>query len=234
MTDKKKQSILNRTIFDVEEHEMKFEVGDRVRVREWDDMKKEFVSERGGNLRCGLAYFMQDMRKYCGKVFEINRIDSDQFYHLADIEDYTFVIDMLEPVYDNKIIITSDGKTTTAKLYDGTKVMSSAKITCDAEDKFDFTKEAEAAFKKLTEYDYDLAYLTLKRYCDGMCCDDCKIQKLALDKGEEHCTSLVSFDWILTKNYTPTYLDNLIAELENIDETSKPKVEAEKAFCSSP
>ena len=69
MTDKKKQSIFNRTIFDVAEHEMKFEVGDRVRVREWDDMEKEFVSERGGNLRCGLAYFMQDMRKYCGKVF---------------------------------------------------------------------------------------------------------------------------------------------------------------------
>lgn len=58
--------------------------------------------------------------------------------------------DILEPVSENKIIITTDGKTTTAKLYDGKKFVKSAKAVCSPDDKFDFNIGAAIAFERLT------------------------------------------------------------------------------------
>lgn len=46
--------------------------------------------------------------------------------------------EMLEYICNNKIVITTDGKTTTAKLYDGKKFVKSAKIVCSPNDEFDF------------------------------------------------------------------------------------------------
>lgn len=56
----------------------------------------------------------------------------------------------LEPIEDNKkIVITTDGVMTTAKLYDGKKVIKSAKTKCCPEDKFDFETGAKIAFDRL-------------------------------------------------------------------------------------
>ena len=56
----------------------------------------------------------------------------------------------LEPIEDNKkIVITTDGVMTTAKLYDGKKVIKSAKAKCCPEDKFDFETGAKIAFDRL-------------------------------------------------------------------------------------
>lgn len=50
-----------------------------------------------------------------------------------------------------KIIITTDGKTTTAKMYKGDKVVNSTEAHCSSEDKFDFLTGAELAMKRLIE-----------------------------------------------------------------------------------
>lgn len=57
----------------------------------------------------------------------------------------------LEPVSDNKIVITTDGKTTLARLYDGKKVVKTAKAKCAPEDEFDFLASAKLAFERLTQ-----------------------------------------------------------------------------------
>ena len=59
----------------------------------------------------------------------------------------------LDKSFDQKIVITTDGKTTTAKLYDGKKVIKTAKAECHEGDKFDFNLGATIALSRLTGYE---------------------------------------------------------------------------------
>ena len=65
-------------------------------------------------------------------------------YHLEKVE---------EPVEKpkRKIVITTDGKTTTAKLYDGRKTIREAKAVCSDSDTFDFNLGAGIALARLTD-----------------------------------------------------------------------------------
>ena len=50
---------------------------------------------------------------------------------------------------ENKIVITTDGSTTTARLYDGKKVVNFASAQCHEDDVFDFNTGATIAFDRL-------------------------------------------------------------------------------------
>lgn len=58
--------------------------------------------------------------------------------------------DCFDLVIDEKIIITHDGKTTTAKLHNGKKVTKTAHAKCNPNDKFDFNIGAAIALERLT------------------------------------------------------------------------------------
>lgn len=51
---------------------MKYKVGDKVRVRQWDDMVEEFGTDEAGriNTKTGCR-FTEEMKKFCGGVYEI-------------------------------------------------------------------------------------------------------------------------------------------------------------------
>lgn len=49
---------------------MEYKIGDKVKVRTWEDMKKEFGLGWGDNIKCRCA-FTESMRKYCGKIVTI-------------------------------------------------------------------------------------------------------------------------------------------------------------------
>ena len=51
---------------------------------------------------------------------------------------------------ERKIVITTDGKTTRAALYDGHKLIREAKAICSKDDTFDFEEGAKIAFERLT------------------------------------------------------------------------------------
>jgi hypothetical protein len=53
-------------------------------------------------------------------------------------------------VVDSKIVITTDGKITTAKLYENGKVVKTAESKCCPEDTFDFNVGAKLAVERLT------------------------------------------------------------------------------------
>lgn len=54
---------------------MRFEVGDRVRIRDWDDMATDFFVDDDGDIRFEddpvSPYFVGDMRYFCGETGEI-------------------------------------------------------------------------------------------------------------------------------------------------------------------
>lgn len=65
--------------------------------------------------------------------------------------------DLIKVVCSEKIVITTDGKTTTAKMYDGKEVVKTAIAKCSPEDEFDFERGALIAFSRLVNCDYRLA-----------------------------------------------------------------------------
>ena len=124
---------------------MKFKVGDRVRA----------IAEYKNN------------KKIIGQVGTVRKIYTDCYYRWGvefdnDIGGYTYngqgkpghfwVIpeSKLEKVSANKIIITTDGKTTTARYYNGKRLIQSAETKCSPEDTFDFMTGAKIAFGRLT------------------------------------------------------------------------------------
>jgi hypothetical protein len=80
-----------------------FKVGDRVRIRAWDDMVKEFGTDAGEAIPCGDEFFVPAMRHLCGREASIVKID-EKFVVMNDWSDksgnvtWVFTTSMIEPV----------------------------------------------------------------------------------------------------------------------------------------
>lgn len=80
------------------------QIGELVRIREWDDMVDEFgISD--GDIQCEDS-FVADMRQYCGLEFTITFIS----YHEVEGHGINFNVsfDMIEPVENNEEIELED------------------------------------------------------------------------------------------------------------------------------
>lgn len=118
---------------------MKYKVGQKVRVRR--DLK--------AGLDYGGVYFNTAMERLCGEVATIYKeIDHVNFYHL-DEYGWLWSGEMFEPACIEKIVITSDGETTTARRYDGKKIVKEAKAICSKDDVFNFEVGANLAMERL-------------------------------------------------------------------------------------
>lgn len=99
--------------------ESTYKVGDRVRIKSWEQMEKEYGLDAAGDIKCKCA-FVKSMRKYCGSTLTISEIAS------ADTMDmqgsmYSFSTDMIEckvedepekpTYYSGKIIFTKGDDT---------------------------------------------------------------------------------------------------------------------------
>lgn len=78
------------------DEEMKFKVGDRVRVRDWDDMEKEFGVDRNGDIRMPFWLFLSGMKEFCGNIYTINDMLSNG-YKMDGTKGYVFTDEMLIP-----------------------------------------------------------------------------------------------------------------------------------------
>lgn len=78
---------------------MKYKIGDKVRVRQWDDMVKEFGVDKIGDISTKTGYFTKQMKEFCGGVYEIDSV-LKKGYWLKDRTGYFwyFTDDMLEDV----------------------------------------------------------------------------------------------------------------------------------------
>ena len=122
--------------------ESKYKIGDKVKVR--SDLRQ---GDRYGGM-----YVLIDMVKYRGKTVTIDRVERNgEYYGIEGHADTFWTNDMFEglAVEQNKIVITHDGKTTTATRYreDGSKEVATAK--CCPEDTFDFNVGAKLAMERL-------------------------------------------------------------------------------------
>ena len=110
---------------------MKYKVGDKVRVREWGDMAKEFgVYGDGFVVVLSDGCFFRPMRKYCGKTVTITRAEINH-YHVDD-DYWHFTDEMFKPAADTTLIIEHHGHTTVAHIG---KTYGVAR--CNPDDKYD-------------------------------------------------------------------------------------------------
>lgn len=75
-----------------------FEVGDILRVRDWDDMERQFGCNIDGDIDCEFT-FTNEMSYMCGMTFTVANIDnhSREFSSVEGIEEnYAISSDMLE------------------------------------------------------------------------------------------------------------------------------------------
>ena len=77
---------------------MKYKIGDKVRVRQWDDMAKEF-GESFGSIDIPHFYFPRSMEKYCGEVVTIEKADTCSYHIKEDEENWYWTDDMFENMY---------------------------------------------------------------------------------------------------------------------------------------
>lgn len=124
---------------------MKYKVGDRVRI------KTKLASKTRSNI-----FLNPKMCKWEGKVMTIESVIDDAYHMLEDIGEvctgmgWAWTSDWIEGLADDfKIVITTEGNTVLARLYDGKKVIEVAKATCSKDDKFVFAAGAQLAFDRL-------------------------------------------------------------------------------------
>lgn len=83
--------------------EPKFKVGELVRIRQWDDMEKEFGLTMLGSISCRCC-FADGMKPLCGKYAEIEDLLLDGIVHLRffncddSVENWNYSTDMIEKV----------------------------------------------------------------------------------------------------------------------------------------
>lgn len=59
----------------------RYEVGDKVLIRDWDDMVKEFGLDSDGDIRC-TPCFSTKMKKFCNKIITVCEVDKDGDYYI--------------------------------------------------------------------------------------------------------------------------------------------------------
>ena len=82
--------------------EPKFKVGELVRIRQWDDMEKEFGLTMLGSISCQCC-FTDEMKPLCGKYAEIEDLNDGQvelkFFNCDDLDTCcAYSTDMIEKV----------------------------------------------------------------------------------------------------------------------------------------
>lgn len=88
---------------------MKYKVGDKVRVRQWIDMAKEF-GVNNGNIPINGCLFVKEMKQHCGRTYKV--YGKSLYYILAtenEVLDWCFTDSMLEDV--NSLSYTPDSST---------------------------------------------------------------------------------------------------------------------------
>lgn len=74
-----------------------FKIGDKVRIKSWEQMVGEFGIDKDGNIETG---FMNKMKYLCGKEIIVENVENE--YWTQTIDDWIISFEMIELVEENK------------------------------------------------------------------------------------------------------------------------------------
>ena len=128
---------------------------------------------------------------------------------------YSKDLELIKP-NPEKIVITHDGKTTLARLYDGKTVVKSAEVKCDPRDEFDFAAGAKLAFKRLTGEEKE---------------EPPKFDKSMLTNGRFGCAS--DGDWFVVVNDMLVFRSGTYDDLERMNSEGEHSTYSVKFVCEA-
>jgi hypothetical protein len=70
-----------------------FEIGEKVRIKSWEQMEQEFGLDRYDDINCS-GIFVKDMKYLCGQEITIEEINGDS---IQDV-DWNITFDMIEKI----------------------------------------------------------------------------------------------------------------------------------------
>ena len=126
----------------------KYKVRDRVRVRSWESMEKEFGVGDDGSIYLTGECVVHLMKEYCGKSYVISNSYSDGTYRLKGIF-WSWTEEMFEEEKEQSIHITRKDNEINAVLKENGKVVKRSKTICCEEDAFDFRYGSKLAVDRL-------------------------------------------------------------------------------------
>lgn len=170
---------------------MKYKVGDKVRiVSKWGEGCHQNPKGK--------------MDKWLGKVMTISYVGEIIYRMVEDAREWVWTENCITGLAcENKIIITTDGSETLARLYDRNKVIKTATAKCSSNDTFNFETGATIAFDRLFEKRekeepkyFNGKVIRIKEgtgftvgkiyeFVDGQCLDDQKVLRPVCSKCEE-------------------------------------------------
>lgn len=123
----------------------KFKVGDRVRgIGAFDGNRIDGLNGTIKGLAGNDVYFVCFDKPMCGW--------GDEEFGIPRGHGWTVHGSHLEAISTReKILITTDGKTTTARLLEGKQTIKTAEAKCSPDDEFDFETGAKIAFQRLMD-----------------------------------------------------------------------------------
>ena len=141
---------------------MKFKVGDRVQIKTWKEMEKEYGLDKDGDITPnddGIS-FVRTMRFLCGAFATVESINKYGTIKLKDFSpenkpkwkwEFSFDEFMLKPAKDEKyeLHIMSDGKKTTAVYKKNGEIVSRSESNLHPDDEFNFKTGAQIAFDRV-------------------------------------------------------------------------------------
>ena len=81
-----------------------FNIGDRCRIRQWDDMEQEFgVIDESGTIDIEFG-FTKGMKRLCGKEFTVESVKKRRFHSVEEVEEgrWSISADMLELIEEEE------------------------------------------------------------------------------------------------------------------------------------
>lgn len=141
---------------------MKFKPGDRVQIKTWEEMKREFGEDKDGDITPNTSKisFVRSMRFLCGAFATVESMDNYGTIKLKDFSpenkskwkwEFSFDEFMLKPAKDEKyeLHIMSDGKKTTAVYKKNGDVVYRSEANLHPDDEFNFKTGATIAFDRV-------------------------------------------------------------------------------------
>ena len=126
----------------------KYKVGNKITIRQWEDMAKEYGYSSLGNILVKYA-FTKDMKSMCGRTYKINYVNSEGGYR---IEGSTALISdgMIEPELET-IVIYRKGTDTIGILKKDGKEVKRAVAKLHPNDTYSFTTGSKLTLSRLLE-----------------------------------------------------------------------------------
>lgn len=205
----------------------RFKVGDKVRVRSWISMAKEFGTDSCGVIKVPRS-FMPDMAEFCGKTVTISRVIAGDTYRIKEDRcGWTFSSEMFEdpkiskapktPKTHSPITIHQEGRKVIAQ---DTQTGKTGVARCHPNDKFDFYYGVGLAIERLTGYksEAESTVIPEPEYYSGkvVCVKNCTsftvgkvytIKNGFLYDDDRHCYDLIPNVAWLNRNFSSKFIE---------------------------